>query len=322
MAQPRSQLVSTDERGVFHCVQRCVRRAWLCGEDKYTGISFEHRKQWVTDRIALVGQCFAVAIHAYAVMSNHLHLVLEVDPLAPAHWCDEDVARRWVRLFPPREATALAFEMKCQSVINDPTRLGVIRQRLGSLSWLMKCLVEPIARRANAEDLCKGRFWEGRFKSQVLKDEKAQLAAMAYVDLNPIRAGIANRIEEQQHTSVSERVREANDRPELLACVLQPRVATIKPTLPEIRLRDYLALVEWTGKQLRVDHAGATSEAAPEIVEQMEKNASRWPVRVKAIGSRYWRVVGEAQDLVDTAKALGQRWLRGIGFARSLGRGR
>ncbi|MBL8298726.1 MAG: hypothetical protein JNN30_10310, partial [Rhodanobacteraceae bacterium] len=263
MAQPRSQLVSLEERGLFHCVQRCVRRAWLCGEDEHTGISFEHRKQWVTDRIALVGQCFAVAIHAYAVMSNHLHLVLEVDPLAPLHWCNEDVARRWVRLFPPREATALAFEMKCQSVINDPIRLGVIRQRLGSLSWLMKCLVEPIARRANAEDSCKGRFWEGCFKSQVLKDEKAQLAAMAYVDLNPIRAGIAHRMEDQQHTSVSERVREANDRPELLACVVQPRVATITPALPDIRLRDYLALVEWTGKQLRGDHAVATSEAAP-----------------------------------------------------------
>ncbi|MBL8296706.1 MAG: hypothetical protein JNN30_00025 [Rhodanobacteraceae bacterium] len=106
MAQPRSQLVSTDERGLFHRVQRCVRRAWLCGEDEYNGISFEHREQWITDRIALVGQCFAVAIHAYAVMSNHLHLVPEVDPLAPLHWCNEDVARRWVRLFPPREATA------------------------------------------------------------------------------------------------------------------------------------------------------------------------------------------------------------------------
>ncbi|MBL8299578.1 MAG: hypothetical protein JNN30_14670 [Rhodanobacteraceae bacterium] len=261
-----------------------------------------------------------MAIHAYAVMSNHLHLVLEVDPLAPAHWSDEDVAQRWVRLFPPREATALAFEMKCQSVMNDPIRLGVVRQRLGSLSWLMKCLVEPIARRANVEDFCKGRFWEGRFKSQVLKDEKALLAAMAYVDLNPIRAGITDCMEDQQHTSVSERIQEANDRPQLLACGIQPRVATISPTLSDIRLRDYLALVEWTGKQLRNDHGGAIFEAAPAIVEQIEKNVSRWPVRVKAIGSRYWRVVGEAQDLVDTAKALGQRWLRGIGFARSLGK--
>ncbi|MBL8300873.1 MAG: hypothetical protein JNN30_21235 [Rhodanobacteraceae bacterium] len=318
MAQPRSQLVSPDKRGVFHCVQRCVRRAWLCGEDKYTGISFEHRKQWVKDRIALVGACFAVAIHAYAVMSNHLHLVVEIDPLAPQHWPDEEVAQRWARLFPPSEATASAFEAKCCLVTRDPARLVVIRARLGSLSWLMKCLVEPIARRANAEDCCKGRFWEGRFKSQVLKGEKALLAAMAYVDLNPVRAGIADRLEEQQHTSVSERIREANDRPQLLACVMQPLAATITPISADIRLRDYLVLIEWTGKQLRGDNCGAISSRVPPVVERMEKNADRWQVRVKAIGSRYWRVAGEAHDLIAAAREIGQRWLRGIGFARSL----
>ncbi|MBL8297655.1 MAG: hypothetical protein JNN30_04825 [Rhodanobacteraceae bacterium] len=272
------------------------------------------------DRIVLVGECFAVAIHAYAVMSNHLHLVLEVDPLAPSRWNDEDVARRWVRLFPPHDASAPAFEMKCQSIVNNPMRLCVIRQRLGSLSWLMKCLVEPIARRANAEDCCKGRFWEGRFKSQVVKDEKALLAAMAYVDLNPIRAGIADCVELQQHTSVSERIQETVDRPQLLACVMQPLVTTITPTMPDIRLHDYLALVEWTGRQLRGDKCWTIAEAAPAIVEQIEKHTSRWPVRVKAIGSRYWRVVGEAQDLIETAKEIGQHWLRGIGFARSLGK--
>ena len=235
---------------MFHCVQRCVRRAWLCGVDKYTDVSFEHRKRWVEDRIAIVGECFAVAIHAYAVMSNHLHLVLEIDPLAPRQWRDEDVARRWVRLFPPREVTAVAMEAKCQSVMNDPMRIDVIRQRLGDLSWLMKCLAEPIARRANAEDFCKGRFWEGRFKSQALKDEKALLAAMAYVDLNPIRAGMTDRLAYQQHTSVSERMRESQDRPPLLDCLMQPWVTTITTTLLRIRLQDYLELVEWTGRQL------------------------------------------------------------------------
>ncbi|MBL8299179.1 MAG: hypothetical protein JNN30_12650, partial [Rhodanobacteraceae bacterium] len=267
--------------------------------------------------IALLGECFAVAIHAYAVMSNHVHLVLEIDPRAPQHWCDDDVARRWVQLFPPREATESAIQAKCQSVLNDPVRLAVIRQRLGDLSWLMKCLAEPIARRANAEDFCKGRFWEGRFKSQVLKDEKALLAAMTYVDLNPVRAGMTDPMEDQQHTSVHERIRETRDRPQLLACAMQPWVTTITPTLPGIRLRDYLELVEWTGRQLRDDKHGIISTEAPPIVQRIEKNNRRWPVRVKAIGSRYWRVVGDTQDLIDTAKELGQRWLRGIGFTRS-----
>lgn len=322
MAQPRSQLVSTEERGTFHCVQRCVRRAWLCGLDEYSGISYEHRKHWVEERVLLVGSCFAVAIHAYAVMSNHLHLVLEVDPLAPRDWSDDDTARRWVRLFPPREPDAAAFESKCQAVMSDPIHLNEIRRRLGDLSWLMKCLAEPIARRANAEDACKGRFWEGRFKSQVLRDEKALLAAMAYVDLNPVRAGAVDELELQQHTSVSARIGEARIRPELLTERMMPRAATIAPGSPSLRLQDYLTLLEWTGRQQRSDTRAAQSLAAQAIVARWEVHPDRWLVRVSAIGSRYWRVVGDAQDLIETAAQLGQRWLRGIGLARYVERTR
>jgi hypothetical protein len=59
------------------------------------------------------------------------------------------------------------------------------RSRLHDLSWLMRTLNEHIARKANAEDGVTRRFWTGHFKSQALLDEKALLAAMAYVDLNP-----------------------------------------------------------------------------------------------------------------------------------------
>ncbi|MBL8298596.1 MAG: hypothetical protein JNN30_09645 [Rhodanobacteraceae bacterium] len=295
-----------------------MRRAWLCGHDKYTGASFEHRKRWIEDRITVIAECFAVAIHAYAVMSNHLHLVLEIDPLAPLLWTNDDVARRWVRLFPPRENTESAFAAKCQAVLGSSTRLATLRSRLGSLSWLMKCLAEPIARRANAEDCCKGRFWEGRFKSQVLKDEKALLAAMTYVDLNPIRAGLADRVDGKNHTSVRRRIQAADGSPALLLSTLQPVVASIDTALPNVRLRDYLELVEWTGKQVRDEMSGVATGEVPDIVRRVENGAHRWPIRVKAIGSRYWRVVGEAQDLIDTAKELGQRWLRGTGFARLL----
>ena len=115
MTTARSLLIPPASAGTFHCVQRCVRRAFLCGQDRYTGQSFEHRKHWVEQRIALLAESFAVAIHAYAVMSNHLHLVLQIEPAATGTWSDIDVANRWVRVFPP---PASASEMPCSSSRN------------------------------------------------------------------------------------------------------------------------------------------------------------------------------------------------------------
>ena len=316
MTQARSQLIPLGSPGIYHCVQRCVRRAFLCGEDHYTGQSFEHRKTWVEDRLSLVADCFAVAIHAYAVMSNHLHVVIQLDPLAAQYWSDHDVATRWVRLFPPREDSDEARSFKASALIANPNRIAVIRHRLGNLSWLMKCLAEPIARQANSEDKCKGRFWEGRFKSQVLCDDKALLAAMAYVDLNPIRAGITKRLDHSRHTSVYKRLKEIKQQPSLLQEKLKPIAGTLVAFLP-IRLDDYIELVQWTGKQVRDDKRGAIPANAPSVLKRLERNPERWATRVKAIGSGYWRVVGEAQDLIDLAERLNQRWLKGIGTALS-----
>lgn len=157
MTLARASLIAPGAAGSFHCVQRCVRRAFLCGMDHYTGQSFEHRKTWVEQRLFLLAECFAVAIHAYAVMSNHLHVVLQLDPAWLAPWPDAEVAARWVKLYPPREDTEAARALKRERLLQQPERLTVVRTRLSDLSWFMKCLAEPIARQANAEDSCKGR---------------------------------------------------------------------------------------------------------------------------------------------------------------------
>lgn len=315
MTTARSSLIAPGSPGTFHCVQRCVRRAFLCGLDRYTGQSFEHRKPWVEQRVLLLSQCFAVSLHAYAVMSNHLHLVIQFDPAWQAHWSDADVASRWVRLFPPREDSQAARDDKCGRLLQQPERLAVLRARLANLSWFMKCLAEPIARAANAEDSCKGRFWEGRFKAQVLCDERALLAAMAYVDLNPIRAGLADSLAASSHTSIEHRLHALD--PDELDCPLRPIAGVAIPGLP-LSLRAYVGLVEWTGKQVRPDKRGQLSQQAPSVLARYEADPGRWAVRVKAMGSGYWRIVGEAADLVEAATRMKQRWIKGIGLARRL----
>jgi hypothetical protein len=318
MTRPRSHIVPPDVPGTYHCIQRCVRQAFLCGVDKYTGRSFDHRKSWVEARIALVAECFAVSIHAYAVMSNHLHLVIGVDPGAVTAWTDEEIAARWVRLFPPSENAEAAVERKRERLLEQPIRLAIIRRRLGSLSWLMRCLVEPIARRANREDGCKGRFWEGRYKCQALCDERSLLAAMAYVDLNPIRAGTAEDLATSTHTSVARRIATARQDAATLNRPLAPIAGSVRRHCG-LSTADYLQILDWTRRATAAGKRARIADTAPAILSVIDRDPQRWATRVTAFGSGWARAAGSAQDLMALAECLGQRWMKGLRLAAWLG---
>ena len=203
MTIARSELVDLDATPYYHCMARCVRRAFLCGEDEYSGRNFDHRKLWIIERIKLLASIFAIDVCAYAILSNHLHLILRVMARLIAEWSDEKVLSR-VRLLCPTcvEGIESYSEDQRQELITE------WRERLSSISWFMAKLDEYIARRANKEDGCTGRFWEGRFKSQALMDDGALLSSMAYVDLNPVRAGIAEGLDDSSWTSIQQRLRE------------------------------------------------------------------------------------------------------------------
>ncbi len=214
--QARGEYLNSEEVQVLHAVQRCVRRAFLCGEDPVCGTSFEHRRQWIRDRLEFLASIFAMDCLTYTVLSNHLHLVLRSRPDVVVTWSDDEVARRWLRLFPrrrtkdgePEEPTPEEIKM----ITGNPERLVELRRRLSDVSWWMRCTAENIARRANREDSCSGRFWEGRFKAQLLLDEASLLACAAYVDLNPVRAAMANTPEESDYTGAKDRIDDLQER--------------------------------------------------------------------------------------------------------------
>jgi hypothetical protein len=253
MTYPRNLCVSKTERATYHCVTRCVRRAYLCGQDPWTGRSYEHRKDWIEERIHALAKVFAVAIHSYTVMSNHVHIVIEVDPLAPSLWSDERVATRWLLVFGRAKKPGTPDPVKRAAILADPDRLRVLRRRLGDLSWFMRCLNEFIARRANREDECTGRFWEGRFKCQRLLDETARLSCMVYVDLNPWRAGTSRRSIVGTHTSLAARLGRSRGSPR----TLEPVAASISATIDSISLRGYVALTR-AAASTRTNRTGAS----------------------------------------------------------------
>ncbi|MXY57847.1 MAG: hypothetical protein F4029_17185 [Gammaproteobacteria bacterium] len=215
MATPRHLLVDPENECDYHLASRCVRRAFLCGVDEYTGRNCSHRRTWLVDRLKQLSPCFAVDVYAYTVLSNHFHLVLRHDPLAHRWWSDEEVAWRWFEAFPPTEQGAVVEALKPERrelMLDNPKRLARARCTLGSMSNFMKHLKQPIARRANLEDDCTGHFFEQRFYSGALLTEEALIAAMAYVDLNPVRAELAEHIEEIRETSICDRLLENSTR--------------------------------------------------------------------------------------------------------------
>jgi len=205
MPRPRKSQISLVATPYYHCVSRCVRRAFLCGEDHYTGQSYEHRRGWVEDRLLELTHWFSIDICAFTVMSNHWHGVLHVDIDQAKSWTTQEIIERWHGLFAgnPLSQRFLSGETLCEAELRAvEEKAETWRENLMSVSWFMRCLNEYIARQANAEDNCSGRFWEGRFKCQALLDDAAVMACMAYVDLNPVRAGIADTPETSDHTPV------------------------------------------------------------------------------------------------------------------------
>jgi len=318
MTSPRRQIVDPAASGFYHCVSRCVRRAFLCGQDAYSGKDFEHRKEWVEQRLLELARWFSVGVYSYAVMSNHLHVVMHVDPGVAAGWSPEEVARRWVGVFPVRVDGMVderACEARARAVASDPARTAICRERLASVSWFMRCLCEPIARRANHEDACTGRFWEGRYRCQALLDDQAVLACMAYVDLNPIRAGLCDSLAASVHTSIPHRIAECARAPEATQ-PLMPVAGIASTEAPALTTSDYLAVVDWTGRQVHPTKRGRIGDLAPAALSRVIPDPAQWTQTVVGIETDYWRAVGAVDALLAKAQAMGQCWLQGLGVAR------
>lgn len=300
MATPRKLLVDPTVPLFYHVASRCVRRSWLCGKDKVSGKNFNHRKQWLIDRIRFLGQYFAVEVHAYAIMSNHFHLILRYDPLAHLRWTDETVADRWLSVCPPRswtgEVDVEAIPEVKRLLLADAKRLRHVRTQLGSMSTFMKHLKQSIARRANQEDGCKGHFFEQRFYSGALLSEQAVIKAMAYVDINPIRAEIAESIEQCKETSIAERLQVIESTPEALDAALAPLVSGLENAEPVVKItvRAYIDL--------------ARSMANKDVSKQGASEQLRWRQDLATL-SRQQRAYGPAHLIESWLASRGMRRL-------------
>ncbi len=341
MTTARRRILDPDHPSWVHCTSRCVRKAFLAG-DRYA-----HRKQWIEDRLEYLSRCFAVEVAGFAVMSNHVHVIVRMGPTVAAGWSALEVARRWLSVYPRKYLTegtpVLPSKAELAMAAQDASRIAVWRQRLADLGWFMKAFKEPIARRANREDDCTGTFWEGRFHSVPLLDQAALIACMAYVDLNPIRAKAADRPERSTHTGGYQRIR-ARNRHRATARIRERHPTTSEPllakagltagaSLPEagvwlaplaacqageplanqvFTIGDYLSLLDATGRLIRAGKRGAIPANLAPILARLDLSVEAWLATMLG-----WRMFAFSGALGRAAVRAAEAGRRGVAWIRN-----
>ena len=340
MTVARKNLVDAERSGCYHVVSRCVRRAFLCGD------AGEHRRDWIASAVEQASRCFAIQVLGFAIMSNHMHLVVKTQPRWTKRWSNREVAERWAALHPRRGIDGEAQHWSPEQIdalAGNDARCAVLRDRLASLSWMMKIIKERIAKRANREDGCRGHFWEQRFHSSKLADQAALLSCLVYVDLNPIRAKVADRPETSNYTSVRARI--CARQQHLQAAGLAPdpanREDTVIPSLraaldggpeyglwiapiadcvvgnPEaydaprpISIDDYLELVDATGRIIRSNKRGQIPAHLLPILERLDLDVDAWIPLMRSHGRFIGTAMGQYAARAAEATRRGLRWIR------------
>ena len=323
MAIARRQLINTEATPYYHCTSRCVRRAFLCGLDEFSGQSYEHRREWVESLLLKLGSAFCIDVVAYAVMSNHYHVILRVNLELASSLTDIEIIDRWARIYQPgplmdnyRDGMSVTNEERQH--IDETVKKW--RSTLSSISRFMGYLNERIAREANREDECTGRFWEGRFHSQALLDEASLLRCMAYVDLNPVRAGIAATLEESDYTSIRHRIDQQNtstssvlmdfmvSENQPLEASRETQVSDSMHTLP-LSFTEYLELLDWSSRIFRDDEHGGVESSVPDMLHRLGYTQKQWTSDLRPKTSWRPKALGSAQALREFSRAIGQHWV-------------
>ncbi|MFT4927621.1 MAG: REP element-mobilizing transposase RayT [Phenylobacterium sp.] len=347
MSRSRQSIVDLDSTLYYHCISRCVRQAYLCGKDKFSGKNFSHRREWLTERVLWLSSFFSIGICAFSVMENHYHIVLKVNRNHALLLTEAEIVRRWTSVYcaghPLVERYQLGLGCEAENIAAKQI-IEVWRERLYSISWFMRNINEYTAKRANKEDDCKGRFWEGRFKSQALLDQDAILNCMIYVDLNPIRAGIATTLQDSDFTSIQARIdayQEAQQQSleqssqssqsvepaEIGESVAQVECLDSQPKslLPfgeisdqtqdiiHFSLLNYLELADWTGRKIHPTKKGFIDADTPKILDELNIEEDDWLDLSRRFEQRFAYFAGHAPSLNYHAHHHGEHWYKGVG---------
>jgi hypothetical protein len=341
----RNKQVDPDEIGYYHCYSRCVRGQYLIGYNDRNGQKDEHRKGWIEELQAKLLTAFAMELIGFAILDNHMHHVIRTRPDLAAQWSDAEVVIRWRRIHPLLREDGSEVEMTDELIaaqLENRAEVAEWRKRLRDLSWFMKELKEPIAKRANEESGVTGPFWNGRFKSPRLLDAVALLLCLLYVDLNPVRACLADTPENSRYTSVRLRIVARQQRLErggqggvwpqgdadaylIPICeggeagnLAAPHFRLTDQGVLPLTLDQYLEMLDWTGRQCRPDKRGAIPGGVAPILDRLGVDQQFWLQAAAHFGNPSHTFVGRPEAMRSAARRAGLATCHGISASRQV----
>jgi len=339
----RKEIIRPGIPGIFHCWSRCVRRAFLFGNDPYSGKNYDERRTWILERIKFLLACFFIDTGFKAILSNHFHLVLRTFPQMAQRVSAQEIARRWLRVYPGKRVLDGKWiepkEEDVQKLAKDATKIATLRERLSNPSWFMAALSEYIARRCNREDKCSGRFFEGRFSCREVTDESSLLICGMYVDLNQIRAGEAIVPEESTCCSIFYRLGAENLLPDRIVQMYREPITaewlaplTLGPNdlgdvpsstphrasdkgLLSMTLEEYIKLLDWVGRTRGPGKQGAIPANLAPILDRLGIVSETFVETVENFPKIFRRLAGSVETMKNRAKEMGRKCLHGVGKA-------
>ena len=338
----------------YHLISRIVQRAFLFGFDEHTGINYDYRLLWVHERIKELSEIFTIIVGGHSFMGNHFHLLIQTRPDLTEALTPREVIQRYFKLYAPEQSknrilTPAEWTILEDEAIQDERLIKEYRRRLGSLSWYMKALKEQIARRANKESNTTGHFWAERFKSILLASSESVILCQTYIDLNPIRAQMADKPENSKYTSAYQRI-QAKEAAEKMAVIQEYKKAgniihpdkekEIQEISKLLGSADYLApfyngathlrpfykytreesflLLDNTAREISPNKKGFMDPALDSLFDRLKIDRELWLQAIINYDKWFYRIIGKMSAAWESLKDTTAQWFKGSKINRHL----
>ena len=281
----------------YHLTSRCVSQSLNQTQQLAPILNQQRWSRWFENRVFQLANIFAIDIYSYAILNEHYHLIVGLNPQITDSWSDLQVAQKWLRIIPEqsvKEKKNSHQKFRLQAILSAPRLIKKYRKRLGNINWLLRKINEPLIKLINDEYKQESAFFEFRTKSHQLFDETELLMNMVYLDLSKTDKALSNSPEEKRETIVDATRKRLADRP------------------LSINRTDYALLVKWTQDTLWNNRRNAPPATIQQILLKLNFSVEDWIQPVMLQIEHYLPPVSYLDNIKTRTTHFRQQCLKGV----------